>query len=79
MPNQNNDLSELRQELKNGLEGIHARFDTLDGGIIFLKERMTAFNEGLMFVAKKFLADSELRELRAILEEQVAHRARKVG
>ena len=50
---ENRKMEELLTVTKEGFEGLHARFD--------------AFGEGLLFVARKVLAEPEVRELRKIL------------
>jgi hypothetical protein len=55
---ENPKIDELLRITKEGFDSLHARFD--------------AFGEGLLFVAQKVLADSEVRELRRILDSAAA-------
>lgn len=53
---------ELAKLIKEGFAGVHARFDAL--------------NEGVLFVAERVLGPSEQKELRRILENTTAGASR---
>jgi hypothetical protein len=53
---------DLAKLIREGFAGVHARFDAL--------------NEGVLFVGQKLLAPAELLELRRILENTTAGAAR---
>ena len=61
--------------LHSNVGSLHAGFDSLNtevgslhAGFNSLHARFDAFGEGLLFVARKVLAEPEVRELRKILD-----------
>ncbi|HSG40112.1 MAG TPA: hypothetical protein VLE27_10785 [Thermoanaerobaculia bacterium] len=54
--------------LQSGFDSLHAVVGPLQSGFDSLHARFDAFGEGLLFVARKVLAEPEVRELRKILE-----------
>ena len=54
--------------LQSGFDSLNTEVGSLHAGFDSLHARFDAFGEGLLFVARKVLAEPEVRELRKILD-----------
>ena len=64
------------QSLHGSVDSLSRNVDSLHGSVGSLHARFDAFGEGLLFVARKVLAEPEVRELRRILNSAPAEARR---